>query len=160
MKYHRLSQEQLNAMHKEFSVFLAAQSIDKVSWDTIKSDHPERVDSLLDTFSDIVWDSIIEKCKYLKWNDQQQLFLFQCEPDTISVFIIKISNPSINIETPKGWEWLKTHFFSDAVEIFQSRRDYGGSRSLFIYDYLKKGAVITDGQQYDEIARYFSKSAK
>jgi hypothetical protein len=33
MKYKRLTKEQFEALHQEFSNFLATQSIDKAEWD-------------------------------------------------------------------------------------------------------------------------------
>lgn len=160
MKYHRLNEEQLKAMHEEFSVFLAAQSIDKKAWDTIKSTQPERVDTFIDTFSDMVWEKVLNTCNYLEWNDQRQLFLFHCKSDSISVYIIKVLKESINLETPSGWQWLVDHFFDPEVTLYTSSKVYDGSRNLFLYDYIKKGAVITAGARYNEIATYFSKSSK
>ena len=160
MKYHRLNEEQLNAMHHEFSLFLAAQSIDKKAWDTIKSEQSDRVEKLFDTFSDMVWEKVLNSCDYIEWNDQQQLFLFFCESEIIRVFIIKVSKPNINLETSSGWQWLRDHFFSSEVHLYQSSKAYDGPRNPFIYDYIRKGAVITEGNRYNEIATYFSKSSK
>ena len=41
MKYSRLTKEQFEELHQEFSTFLATQTIDKAEWDTIKKDKPE-----------------------------------------------------------------------------------------------------------------------
>lgn len=160
MKYHRLNQEQLNSMYHEFSLFLAAQSIDKKSWDSIKTSEPKRVGTLLDQFSDMVWERVLEKCAYLEWTDQQQLFLFESGAATINVFILKLSNPEVNSDTPEGWQWMLDHFFTSEVTLFQSSKSYDGPRNLFLYDYIRKGAVISQGERYKQIATFFSKSSK
>ena len=36
MRYHKLTEKQLHEMHREFSVFLSSQGIDKDEWDNIK----------------------------------------------------------------------------------------------------------------------------
>ena len=41
MEYTRLTKEQFKALHKEFSIFLATQSIDKEKWNLIKAENPD-----------------------------------------------------------------------------------------------------------------------
>ena len=64
LKYTRLTKEQFDYLSEEFSLFLASKAIDSKQWDNIKSNSPERVDLILDLFSDIVWDDILNKGKY------------------------------------------------------------------------------------------------
>ena len=52
MKYKRLTKEQFEELHGEFSTFLASQSIDKGEWDKIKVEKPEVAEQELDVFSD------------------------------------------------------------------------------------------------------------
>ena len=54
MKYERLTKEQFEALHQEFSNFLATQSIDKAEWDSIKTNKPEVAEQELDVFSDLI----------------------------------------------------------------------------------------------------------
>ena len=68
MKFHRLSEAQFHEMHEEFSVFLASNSIDKKKWERIKSEVPEKVTFLLDKFSDLVWEKILNQCNYLEFS--------------------------------------------------------------------------------------------
>lgn len=50
MKYTRLTKEQFEELHQEFTTFLATQSIDKAEWDTIKKEKPEVAEQELDVF--------------------------------------------------------------------------------------------------------------
>ena len=62
MKYSRLTKEQFESLHEEFTFFLAAQSIDKKKWEETKTKHPEMTAALLDDFSDGIWDQSLEDC--------------------------------------------------------------------------------------------------
>ena len=52
MKYARLTKEQLEELHPEFTKFLATQSIDKKEWDELKNNKPEVALQEIDVFSD------------------------------------------------------------------------------------------------------------
>ena len=76
MEYTRLTKEQFKALHKEFSIFLATQSIDKEKWNLIKAENPDLTNQKLDEFSDIVWMDVLDKIKYLEHRNNQLLFLY------------------------------------------------------------------------------------
>ena len=89
MEYTRLTKEQFKALHKEFSIFLAAQSIDKEKWNLIKAENPDLTNQKLDEFSDIVWMDVLDKIKYLEHRNNQLLFLFKCWDQKIDLILIK-----------------------------------------------------------------------
>ena len=55
MKYARLTKEQLEELHPEFTNFLATQSIDKKEWDELKANKPSIAEQEIDVFSDMIW---------------------------------------------------------------------------------------------------------
>ena len=80
MKYHRLSQDQLNSVYKQFILFLSSKGIDKECWDFIKKENNDKISLLLDEFSDIMWEEIINKCSFFTFKSKDQLFFF-CDFD-------------------------------------------------------------------------------
>ena len=74
MKYTRLSKEQFESLQKEFALFLASQSIDKIRWDQIKAKNYRLTEELLDLFSDLVWDQSLEKITYLENRSDHHYF--------------------------------------------------------------------------------------
>ena len=81
MKYARLTKEQLEEMHEEFANFLATQSIDAKEWSTIKESTPEVAEQEIDVFSDLVWEGVLNKVKFLEHFSANQIHLFQLEED-------------------------------------------------------------------------------
>ncbi|MCW8982339.1 MAG: DUF6495 family protein, partial [Altibacter sp.] len=66
MKYTRLTKEQFEALHSEFINFLATQSITAEEWTSIKAKQPEVAEQELDVFSDLIWEGVLSKAKYLE----------------------------------------------------------------------------------------------
>ena len=160
MKYHRLLPEQFETLHKEFATFLAANGIDKSKWDVIKQEEDVLMNSYLDTFSDVVWEKILEQCDYLEFSDARHFFLFHCQKEQMQTFVIKVAQACPDLNTEAGGQWLDRHWQTDAVEILEGQKAYSKERAAVLYDFLRKGAVITKGVRYKAFKSYFSNSAK
>ena len=155
MKYHRLSQDQLISVYKQFIIFLSSQGIDKKYWDIIKQQENEKANLLIDQFSDIVWEKIINECKFFTYSSKDQLFMFNSKKKTISVIVLKCINKKINIQTNKGWNWILKNVKNKDISIYQSSRKYPEERNTYIYKYLKKGAIISDEKKFKSLKTCF-----
>ena len=155
MKYHRLSHEQLISVYKQFIIFLSSKGIDKKYWDIIKQQENEKANLLIDQFSDIVWEKIINECEFFTYSSKDQLFLFNSKKETISVIVLKCINKKINIQTNKGWNWILKNVKNKDISIYQSSRKYPEERNTYIYKYLKKGAIISDEKKFKSLKTCF-----
>ncbi|PDH45761.1 MAG: hypothetical protein CND43_02050 [Flavobacteriales bacterium MED-G15] len=157
MEYARLTKEQFEALHEEFSLFLAAQSIDKREWDRIKSNKPSLTNEKLDAFSDMVWDDALDKINYLEHRNDHLLFLFKCYDQKIDLILIKQTKdcPSFFEENHKNW--LIKNIRDDRVSVFESSRDFGAIYKKEIFQLIQKGAVTTDGSAYEDLKSFLSK---
>jgi len=160
VKYHRLTHEQFEELHNQFAIFLATQGLDQSKWEGIKINDPNQVDSLLDLFSDLVWDKIVSECNFLEYISTDQLFLFKITDDIASAMIIKVSDQEIDLTSQEGFEWVLNHLDLDNVTLLKGSKKYDSSRNHFIYSYLIKGAISTDGNRFNALETYFSNSAK
>ena len=160
MKYHRLNEEQFHEMHEEFSIFLASNGIDKKKWGDIKQNIPNSVDTLLDNFSDLVWEKIIQQCSYLDFTTNNQLFLFHAGEANVDVIVVKVNSDSCNLLIQEGFQWMLNNIKTDYVSLYRDSKIYEPSRNEFIYSYLLKGALLSNGIQYEGLKSYFSNSIK
>ena len=160
MKYHRLTHKQFEELHEQFSVFLETQGMDHSKWDAIKTKNSDQVDTLLDLFSDLVWDKISSECKFLEYISRDHLFLFKIADYKTSAFVIKVSDKKIDLTSSEAFEWVLNNFNSDTVTLFHGSKAYDKSKNDFVYSYLKKGAIRTDGHRFKALETYFSNSAK
>jgi len=160
VKYHRLTHEQFEVLHQEFAVFLATQGLDQSKWKEVKQNQPKKVELLLDLFCEVVWDKIVSRCEFLEFSTPDQLFLFEILEKTASVIILKVGKLKIDLKTSSGFQWVLDHIDSDQVTIYQGSRPYTSSRNDFVYHYLKKGAVQSEGKRFKALETYFSNSSK
>jgi hypothetical protein len=151
MKYKRLTKEQFEALHKEFSNFLATQSIDKTEWDSIKANKPDVADQELDVFSDLIWEGVLTNAHYLEHFSKNHIFLFHCQEKLIQSIVLKSLEPQVDFMQKEGLQWLSDNMFTDTVEIHIGKKEYQTERNKAIFDLITEGAILSDGQLYLQI---------
>ena len=151
MKYKRLTKEQFEALHKEFSNFLATQSIDKAEWDKIKNENPLVAEQELDVFSDLIWEGVLTNAHYLEHFSKNHIFLFHCQEKLIQSIVLKALEPEVDFMQKEGLQWLSDNMFTDTVEIHIGKKEYQEERNVAIFDLIKEGAILSDGQLYLQI---------
>lgn len=152
MKYERLTKEQFEELHEEFATFLATQSIDVRKWDEIKAEHPDLAEKQLDLFSDMIWDSVLEKVEYLENIASNYLFLFHIEAGAMHTIIIQVLDPSIDVTTKEGFMWLKENMLSEKVQIRRGSKKFWDDRLQDIFALIRQGATISQGILYKAIS--------
>lgn len=151
MKYRQLTKEQFESLHSEFAHFLATQSIDVKEWNQIKQAQPSVAEEEMNIFSDVVWDDVLTKTKYVEHFSKTSANLFKCDGEEIHRIAIKI-NWDINLLEQKGFEWLMKNPMDNSVDIFKGTKPYHKERNLEIFDLIEKGSSISKG----EIFEYFT----
>jgi hypothetical protein len=145
MKYTRLTQEQLEALHQEFAKFLATQSIDAKEWNHLKENKPEIAEQELDIFSDLVWEGALSKVSYVENTSAEKLFLFHFADEAIELLLIKNSNPEVDLTTLEGLEWLQNNIKAASIEIYTSSKGYSEDPNLDKFKLIQQGSVISEG---------------
>lgn len=153
MKYARLTKEQFEELHQEFINFLASQSITAEEWSDLKTNKPEVAEQELDVFSDLVWDSVLEKAQYLEHFSPNQMYLFKITAATMNLIAVKVQNEAIDITNKEGYSWLQNNLLDDSVNIYTSTKAISEDRNKDIFALIKQGAAITKGELYG----YFEK---
>jgi hypothetical protein len=148
MKYSRLTKEQFEEMHEEFINFLATQSITAEEWKQIKTEKPEVAEEELDMFSDLIWEGVLNKVKYLEHISPRQLFLFHISEFAMELIAIKVEDEAIDITTDYGYKWLQQNLHDDVVNMYTSTKPISEDRNKDIFALIKQGSVITKGELY------------
>lgn len=153
MKYRRLTKEQFEELHKEFINFLATQSITAHEWSKLKLEKPKLASKEMDVFSDLVWEGVLLKVKYLENISSKHMYLFQVLNNSISLIGVKINIDLIDLTTKEGFSWLRENLMSENVEIFNSKKEFSEDIKLNVFKLIEQGASITKG----ELFKYFDK---
>lgn len=148
MKYTRLTKQQLEELHQEFINFLATQSITADEWEELKTTKPEVVEEELDVFSDLIWEGVLTKVKYLENISAQQMHLFELTDKEMKLFSVKVMNPDVDLMTKEGFGWFRKNWQSDFVEYLMASKAYTEDKNLDKFNLIKQGATITKGDLY------------
>ena len=151
MKYKRLTKEQFEELHQEFSTFLASQKIDKKEWDEIKTNKPEVAEQELDVFSDLIWEGVLKNTNYLEHFSKNHIFLFHCQELQFRSIILKTENQSINFLTKEGLQWFSDNLFTDTIEIKTGKKVFTEERNSSIFELIQQGSILSEGQLFKQI---------
>ncbi|MCD2260805.1 DUF6495 family protein [Psychroserpens luteolus] len=157
MKYSRLTKEQFEELHQEFINFLATQSITAEEWTAIKTNRPEVAEQELDVFSDLIWEGVLSKVKYLEHMSPQQMHLFHCADKHMRLIALKVKKDAVDITTKEGYAWFRDNLMSDDIEFFTAKKDYSDDKGQDKFKLIQEGANITKGALYQYFENLVSK---
>jgi len=149
MKYRRLTKEQLEELHPEFINFLATQTITAAEWDDIKANKPEVAEQEIDIFSDLVWEGVLTKAKYLEHISPQTMNLFHLQEKEISLISVMVGDELIDITTKEGYAWLQKNLMDDTVKLFTAVKKYSDDPNGDKFKLIEQGAIITKGDLFN-----------
>lgn len=149
MKYRRLTKEQLEEMHQEFINFLATQSITAKEWNEIKTNQPEIAEQEIDIFSDLVWEGVLTKAKFLEHISPRTMNLFSLGEKEMELISIMVGDELIDITTKEGYQWLQKNLLDDEVKIFTAKKAYSEDPNGDKFKLIETGAIITKGELFN-----------
>ena len=158
MKYSRLTKEQFEELHQEFANFLASQSITADEWKKIKTEKPHIAEDELDVFSDLIWEGVLKKIRFLENNSSKQLSLFEIKDNEMKLLVVKINNSSIDLSTKGGMLWLENNILSDEVELFTASKKFSEDKNNDVFLLIKQGAVLSDGKLFQAFQKILPKT--
>lgn len=153
MKYRMLTTDELDGFREEFVIFLSANGIDNTKWIFLKSDHKEKAYGILEAFSDFIFESILNKIKYLEFFDGQNLLAFQCGDIKIHL---------IGLESKQRYDTIdqmlaSMHQTPEDFRLFQQEKEYHPDRNTELFRMAESGAKICDQGMYDYLIQFINK---
>lgn len=124
MKFKRLTMEELKALEQDFISFLAHAQITAQDWEKMKREEAHKADELIDVFSDVVYDKVLRKIRYLEFRDEKTLNLYHCSDEAIFLTGLRVKEHSAIDLTKPGIldQWNTDHLSS--VSIVRSEKKY------------------------------------
>lgn len=157
MKYRQLTKEQFEALHEEFSQFLATQQIDVEEWRKIKATKPELADEELNLFSDLVWDQALNKTNYLEHFSERSVNLFKCESKRIHRLVVQVHKQGFNFLNEKDYNWFINNTNHELIEFMRGEKTYKADRNQELFELIEKGGSISDGKLYEALFQLINK---
>ena len=156
MKFRRLTNEEHAPLEKKFIQFLVANTITGDDWAKMKERRPEQAMSLVDIFSDLMFEETFMKVHYLKQATPKELHVFYFEKDKIQLLGL-VADTHTAIDFTKDDNWLKTLQNTEGgISFFETEKNYSDPREVEIFKMLENGCRISDSFLYDTLKKLFN----
>jgi cag pathogenicity island protein 24 len=150
MKYKRLSNEELQELEPEFIHFLASNQITAPEWVDMKTNNMERVDELIDTFSDMVFDNVLKKIKYVEHLTRQDWMIFHCKEEVLHMVAIQLSDESgLDLTDPDFFEQWEQAPDSVGITLYSKEQTYAEEREKIIFQLMESGCTIAEEKNFN-----------
>lgn len=151
MKFRPLTEEEQDLFKDDFIHFLAANGIDGPTWDELKVKDEKKAESVLDIFSDMIFETIFQKQSYLeRWtNHQIHTFHFQQK----QVVFLGVQSKEVMTEA-NALEVLKSGNF----DLTHSTKSYVKSREEEMFEMMNRGCQFSKGELFKKLALLFANS--
>lgn len=148
-KYKRLSNEELQALEKEFINFLSSMQITGPDWEKMKLNEAEKAEELIAVFSDVVYDKVLTKIKFLEYRDERTLNIFKCMDDKIALVGLRVKEQSsLDLTAPDIFsQWTNNN--TSSINVIKTEKNYIKERGVEIFELLQTGCLITDDKLFN-----------
>ena len=154
MKYRILSDEELKELEQEFKHFLISNGVHTEEWEELNKKKDEKVQDLVEMFSDIVMDKALKNIKYLEHTTSQDIKSFKCDEE--QMILIGITSKNREIDFTKD----VLSDFADDLDIFKTSKAYHKQRELEVFELLNSGCSIIDEERFKKFDMAYNYSTK
>lgn len=143
-KYRILSSEELELLEKEFIEFLVINGITADEWQKIKASEPEKTKKFIELFSDVVFEKLMRKTKYVIKQVGTVLMCFYYDDEEAKMILVQ----DWHIDKPLG-EITKADITKGQFSISLQSKKYQKTRELELFQMIQGGAEVSDGKIYE-----------
>jgi len=149
-KYRLLTDEELNQLEGVFINFLAANSITASDWEMIKNKDIDKMDQLIEQFSDVVFEKTLANINLLEKRLHNKLLMYKFSENKINLLGIEIiKNCPIDFREEFNLSELSGLFTDKDLEIsfILGDKPYFEDRKKEIFDLMESGAMISQNKE-------------
>lgn len=146
MQYRRLTLDELKELEPEFVRFLASNQVPADEWESIKQQQPVRAEQLIELFSDIVFDKVLEKVDYLEYRSPQDLKAFYFTEERVFMNGLRIAGEtSLDLTQEQSPAQILQQLKRSGakLKLYSADKDYRQrSRKMEAFALMEAGAKI------------------
>ena len=148
-KYRLLTQPELDELEKEFVQYLVVNGITAEEWESIKKNETGRAEKVLELFSDVVFEGVMRKIKFLNYKSAHSLKSFQCLEDKMILVGLDV-NDSTNLLDVRQFQDLLTNSLN-TTKVYTTTKEYSKSRELELFEMIENGCEISEGELFKNL---------
>lgn len=146
-KYRLLTSDELENLKDDFVDFLVVNGIGAEDWSRIKTTNLTKAQGITAQFSDVVFEKILRQKMYLMHRTEQSMSCFHYQEKQAVMIGVKCIKGKLVLDTN-----LSTSLLKGDCEILTGEKKYTQQRELEMFDMIKKGAELTEGEWYKKLA--------
>lgn len=151
MKFRRLTTAELAEVEKEFINFLVSNTITGEDWIKIKAESPDRAEGLIELFSDIVFEKVLEKVEYLEYKSQSDIKTFYCGKEKIKLMGIMVEGTTdLDFRKEMSPEQMMALLQNSTAQLklYEAEKTYKKERAVELFEMMEGGCLIAKGDLY------------
>jgi len=150
-KYRTLTHTELKELEKEFVDYLVVAGIDAQKWVQIKDDSPAKAVRIIELFSDVVFEKILRKTKYIFKIENDTLFLFNYDDEMARLMIFQFP-AEFDLSKKSQAEIIVYSNKNQMLAIPQSKK-YIRTREEELFSMLQAGCTISSKSFYNNMIK-------
>ena len=146
MKYRRLTEAELDEVEPQFVRFLASNQITADDWKKLKTESPDKVERLIEIFSDTVFDKVLEDVEYLEFKTPHDLKAFHFSEDKTVMNGLKVEGETeVDLTEQMSPQQLsqQLQLTGAKLKLYTAEKEYKESRKMEIFKLMEGGALIS-----------------
>lgn len=143
--YRELTLDELKLFEQEFKEFLAVNGIDADLWKQMKTDDQNKVNQLISSFSDVIYNSVLLKLEYIEFATQNDIKYFYYGKEKAELIGLQSNEVSFTNteEVIKAIEEKKV-----SIKSYKTSKAYTKKREEELFDMIKNGCQPSDGKMF------------
>lgn len=128
---------------------MASAQITGPDWEKMKKNDSEKAEELIDIFSDMVFEKVMSKMKYLEYRDKKTLNIFNCTDETIILIGLRVKENSLLDLTAEDAFTQWNENCASSVNVIKTEKKYTKERGVEVFELLQNGCLITDDRLFN-----------
>ncbi len=146
-KYRLLTSDELEPLKEDFVAFLVVNGIVAVEWAKIKTNDLAKAQGIIAQFSDVVFEKILRQQRYLVHRTEKSISCFHYQDKQAVVISVKCSQGKLVLD-----EHISAALRQGDCELITGQKKYIKQRELEMFEMIKKGAKLSEGEWYKKLA--------
>jgi len=115
----------------------------------MKLNEAQKSEELITVFSDVVYDKVLTKIKFLEYRDEKTLNIFKCMDDKIALVGLRVKeHSSLDLTAPDIFsQWTNNN--TSSINVIKTEKKYIKERGVEIFELLQTGCLITDDKLFN-----------
>jgi len=147
-KYRNLTPDELKSLEEDFIKYLIVNGIDAAEWAKIKDQDSTKAKEITELFSDVVFEKVLRQATYLRHQTLDSLHCFHYQEKQAVMIGLKSNTGTLSLD-----ENIPTLLKSGEYELLTGNKGYSQQRELELFQMTLKGAEMSDGAWYKELAK-------